>query len=179
MKARVTGLLLGMASVTGTPTAARAVPGEWALGGELGAGRSTRSTWSPSFGLRGAYGFAEALDVQVELSGQWLRSKPAASGEGAVFRLVPALVYKFDVLRWVPFVRLGAGPTLGVPLSGERSSRLALGVQGGLGVDYLLERSWSVGVAYQADWAVGASEFATSMAPMHRGLLNVSWRSGW
>ncbi len=144
MKARVAGLLLGMVSVGGFCTPAWAIPGEWAVGGELGAGRSTRTTWSPSLGLRGGYGVGEALDVQLELSGQWVRSEQEQdSTNDALFRLVPSLVYKLDVLRWVPFARLGAGPTLNLPLSNDEGARLALAIQGALGVDYLIDRSVS------------------------------------
>lgn len=169
-----------MAVIGGFSVPARAMPGEWAIGGELGVGRSTRTSWSPSLGLRGAYGAAEAMDVQVEFSGQWLRREQSAdSSNDALLRLVPSLVYKLDVLRWIPFARLGGGPTLGVPLSSERDSRLGLAVQGAIGAEYLVDRSLSLGLAYQADWVIVPSKFAPGLAPMHRLLLSFGWRSGW
>lgn len=180
MKARFAGLLLSMVSTMGVATQVQAMPSEWTLGAELGGGRSTRTTWSPSFGVRGAYGLAEALDVQVELSGQWLRgARPTFERDDVGLRLVPALVYKLDVLRWVPFARLGVGPTWAVPLTSGHDAQIAFAAQGALGVDYIVDRSLSLSVAYQADWALGKGELPARLAPMHRLLLTVAWRSGW
>lgn len=157
-----------------------AMPGEVAVGGELGVGLSTRATWSPTLGVRGAYGLAEAFELQLELSGQWLRvDNTTPPSDGALFRLVPAVAYKFDVLRWVPFARLGAGPTVDVPSAKNGQLHAAFALQGGVGAEYLIDRSMSFGFAYQADWVIGAGDWAKGLAPMHRVLLNLAWRSGW
>lgn len=178
MKARLAGILLGVMTVTCWGTHAWALPGEWALGGELGGGRSTRTTWSPSLGFRAAYGLAEAFDVQLDLSGQWRRYEgTSTSDDDALFRLVPALSYKWDVVRWIPFVRVGAGPALAVPVQSDQAARVSAALQGALGVEYLVDRSLSWGFAYQADWLIGGNP--APLAPMHRLLLTVLWRSGW
>lgn len=179
MKARVAGLLLGMMATVGS-SRAWAMPGEVAVGGELGVGMSTRASWSPTVGVRGAYGVAEALELQLELSGQWFRPQaPTVPNDGALLRLVPALAYKFDVLRWVPFARLGAGPTLDIPTAKSNDPHVGFALQGGVGAEYLIDRSLSFGFAYQADWVTGAGDWANGLAPMHRLLLSLGWRSGW
>jgi hypothetical protein len=179
MKARIARLTLGVAGCIGWCSQALALPGELTLGGEAGLGRSTRTSWSPSLGLRGGYGIAEALDLQLEFSGQWMRAEQGVSFDTALLRLTPALVYKLDVVRWIPFARLGTGPVFGVPLEGEESTRIALALQGALGAEYLVDRSLSLGCAYQADWVLGSTDLSASLAPMHRLLVTVSWRSGW
>jgi len=145
-----------------------ALEGEWTAGGLLGATASTRVEPSPVIALRAGYGVASSFDVQVEASGAWWRDD---GQEPVVVQLAPSLVYKFDVLHWVPYVRAGAG---GFVLVGENTSAGAVLV-GGAGVEYLWDRGLSFGTEYQAQWLLDEAR----ARPAHRLTLSVTWRSGW
>ena len=112
---------------------ARAAQGETALALELGpelaggqaAGRLGATAW---FG-----------------QGRWFWLQAGASGqlteEGRPgFELEGGGVAALDVLRWVPWVELGAG-------AGRASGRTGFLVRGGLGVDYLVGPNWALGLA--------------------------------
>ncbi len=145
-----------------------ALEGEWTAGGLAGATASTRLGPSPVLALRAGYGLTSAWDVQLEAAGAWWRDD---AQEPVVVQLVPSLVYKFDVLRWVPYLRAGAGGFM--RFSDDTS--LGAAVVGGVGVEYLLDRSFSLGTEYQAQWLV---DEARAM-PAHRLTLSATWRSGW
>lgn len=101
----------------------------------------------------------------------WLRGVD----DSLALQLVPALAYRFDVVRWVPFVRVGAGPALD-----WRSDPALVGLaSGAVGLEYLWDRSLAASLSYQADFRFLRSEATTPALPMHRVLLNVTWSSGW
>lgn len=76
---------------------------------------------------------------------QWVWLQAGASGnlteDGRLgFELEGGGVVALDVLRWVPWVELGAG-------AGRSAGRTGFLLRGGLGVDYLLGPNWAVGLA--------------------------------
>lgn len=151
-------------------TGVQAVPGETRAGVELGGGISSRADVSPSFGVRGAYGLESNWEVQLEASGIWLQhgEKPLAT------QLLPALAYRFDVVRWVPFVRVGAGALV------EWQQPALVGVaSGGAGLEYLWDRSLAMSLAYQADFWLLEPESSAPVLPLHRVMLGITWSSGW
>ena len=150
------------------PRPAQALEGEWTGGASLGAAASSRVELSPGLAVRGAYGISSALDLQLEAFGSLLRGMP---DEPFLIQVYPSLVYKFDVVRWVPYVAVSAGGFL----LGAEPAKLGPSVGGGAGVEYLLDRSFSLGLGYQAHWLVGED----AAVPLHRLGVSATWRSGW
>lgn len=150
---------------------ARAVPEELRGGVEVGAAYGTRSNVSPTFGARFGYGLADNLEFQLEATGAWLQAEQRAIST----QLLPALAYRFDVVRWVPFVRVGAGPLV----TWHKDLEVGGLASGGLGIEYLWDRSLAVNLAYQADFLVLKREEALPWVPHHRLMLGVMWSSGW
>lgn len=158
---------LALATFTGR---AHAVPGETRVGLELGAGMSSRTPASPSVGVRGAYGLESNWELQLEATGVWLQHgvKPL------VTQIVPALAYRFDVVRWVPFVRLGAGALV------DWYEPAIVGVgSGAAGMEYLWDRTLAFSLTYQADFWLLRPERTAPMVPLHRVMLGITWSSGW
>ncbi len=116
------------------------------------------------------YGVLEFLDVQLAASGSWHPARANGESSGLV-RVAPEVVYRFDVLRWVPWLSAGAGyfAALG---AGDDAQGVTAGGAGG--VDYLWSRQWAVGAMYRADWCFGGPA-----RPVHQALLRFEWRSGW
>lgn len=150
---------------------AHAVPEELRGGVELGAAYATRSNVSPTLGARLGYGLADNLELQVEATGAWLQTDQRAIST----QLLPALAYRFDVVRWVPFVRVGAGPLV----TWEKNVEVGGLASGGVGLEYLWDRSLAVNLAYQADFLVLRREEALPLLPHHRLMFGVMWSSGW
>ncbi len=67
-------------------------------------------------------------------------------GKRLLLRAMTGASYRFDVLRWVPYLRVELG-YIG-SYGGEDESAHGLGFGAGGGVDYLISREWSVGVNY-------------------------------
>ncbi len=137
----------------------------------MGAGLATSTDVSPTLGARLGYGLENNLELQLEATGAWVRS----ARESFATQLVPALAYRVDVVRWVPFARLGAGPFVNFA---EEIEVGVLGV-GAVGLDYLWDRSLAFNLAYQADFLLLRSEGALPLLPNHRLLFGVTWSSGW
>jgi len=149
---------------------APAVPGEARAGFELGGAVSSRALPSPSLGVRGAYGLESNLELQLEASGVWLQH----AAKPLITQLVPTLAYRFDVVRWVPFARVGAGALV------DWHQPAIVGVaSGALGMEYLWDRALAFNLAYQADFWVLRAPNVTPSVPLHRVMLGVTWSSGW
>lgn len=158
---------MGFALFTGE---AHAVPGETRVGVELGAAASTRARVSPSVGLRGAYGLESNWELQLEASGVWLQS----DAKPLLTEVVPALAYRFDVVRWIPFVRVGAGALV------DWREPVVLGLaSGAAGFEYLWDRSLALSLTYQADFWLLRPQSVDPALPLHRISLGVTWSSGW
>lgn len=152
-------------------TRAHAVPGEMRGGPELGAGLATRSSVSPSVGARFGYGLENNLELQLELTGMWRTAKDAH----LVTQLIPALAYRFDVVRWVPYVRVGAGPAV----MWRDATELGGMASAAAGLAYLWDRALAFDLAYQADFLLLKRDAAMPLLPNHRVILGVTWSSGW
>jgi hypothetical protein len=108
-----------------------------------GAGRLSpaagEAAWGPVVRLEGQYGVTDSLALHAALGGSW-------HGGGPVRTLgaVAGVTYAIDVLRVVPFFEGGLafqGQGGGPP------GRSDLGLEVGLGGEYLLDRSWALAVA--------------------------------
>lgn len=162
------------AAVLGVCTAvepAMASAGQWRAGVSAGAALATRLPLGPQLGAHFGYGVLESLDVQLTAMGAFHVAASERSNAGFV-RLFPELVYRFDVLRWVPWVSAGGGYF--VVFDEAPGAQHGGGVGGALGLDYLWSRQWSLGAAYRADWT-----WAGPARPVHQALLRFEWRSAW
>ena len=106
------------------------------------------------------HGLAESLDLDVDVSASFHPFQPDAklpAGTGSeastlpwVIGLSPGLVYRWDVLQWVPFAGAGLGVYSSQGVAG-RESGAQLGVSGRAGVDYLLSRDVVLSVQASAN----------------------------
>ena len=93
-----------------------------------------------SYGLTDAFNLRASADVgHVFTSDPKTRATFVGGALGAE--------YVFDVLRWVPYVGLTAGPN--IMLRDNEPTRVRLGVEIPAGLGYQLSRSWSVGAEFR------------------------------
>lgn len=93
-------------------------------------------------GLHGTYGLTDAFNLRAHAD---LSAFDLPEPRSSVISINSGLgaEYVFDVLRWVPYVGVTAGPNV-LLVQGDRSVvQLAIEVPGGLG--YQLNRSWTIG----------------------------------
>lgn len=147
-----------------------AARGEWRAAANAGVAAGTRLMWGPALGVQLGYGVSESLDVQLAALGSWHPARANRDSTGLV-RVFPEVVYRFDVLRWVPWVGAGGGYFAAFG-AGDDEHGITAG--GSAGLDYLWSRQWAFGVMYRADWCFGGPA-----RPVHQALLRLEWRSGW
>jgi hypothetical protein len=157
-------LVAAFLSVAGTEGHADAAEGQWQAGGRGGVAWLSSARWGPSANLFLRHGLADSLDLDVDISASLHPFQPdanLAAGGGSelstpwVIVFSPGLVYRWDVLQWVPFV--GAG--LGVYASdgvADRDNGGQLGASGRAGVEYLVSRD--VVLSVQASTFIVLSE---------------------
>ena len=74
-----------------------------------------------------------------------------------MFGFSPGLVYRWDVLQWVPFAGAGVGVYTSKGLA-SREDGLQFGVSGRAGLDYLLSRDVVLGVQASAHFVLTGSD---------------------
>ena len=131
-----------------------AVEREWHVGGAGGAVWLKERQLGPGIGLNAGYGLADSLDLTALVRLSHHSDDPAVTVASSDL----ALTLKFDVVRWIPYLQLGAGwhyfagdePPLG-------SGGSKFGVNLGYGVDYLYAREFAIGLAAEHHllWADG------------------------
>ena len=124
------------------------------------------SHWGPAANVFVRHGLAESLDLDVDVSAsihpfQPDAKMPAGTGSEAstlpwVFGFSPGLVYRWDVLQWVPFAGAGVGVYASDGVAG-RESGAQFGVSGRAGVDYLLSRDVVLSVQASAHFVLTES----------------------
>jgi len=91
-------------------------------------------------GLDYEHGLSETLSLRLGGGAGWYpKGDGSQSGHGLV-----GIRYAFDVIRYVPYVNLGAGAL--VLFGNERETALKPLLEVGVGVDRLLGRDWSYGI---------------------------------
>ena len=124
--------------------------------------------------MYGAYGLSDVFDARLEVTarGYHLASEQDPHQISAML----GLVYKLDVLRWVPWGGVYAGYQGfdAVPRQTLvfKQHDAALGM--GLGLDYAFTRSFGAGVTLRFDEALTRAQAATFDA-----LLRAEYRWGW
>jgi outer membrane protein W len=118
------------------------------LGGE--------TAWGGGAGLDLSYGFTDALAVRVTGAATAHALGATMNDPGGTvlaYNAGAGLTYTIDILRLVPYVDFAIG-LVGTTreVNGERRTSNQLGMELGLGVDYLVSRRWAVGfvVRYHA-----------------------------
>ncbi|MDX2021749.1 MAG: hypothetical protein SF187_16030 [Deltaproteobacteria bacterium] len=119
---------------------------EWQFGVSAGGARVAADGASPLgaiVGVDAQYGFNDAWAARAAVEAAWLERV----NQDAVVRVGHAalgITYSLDVLRLLPFVE-GSVCVLGVG-GGVADKRSDVGLQVGLGADYLLNPRYSVGL---------------------------------
>jgi hypothetical protein len=114
-----------------------------------------------------------ALGLELDFIGFHASYADRAS-KPRLLRLVPELSYRWEVLRLVPHIGLGAG----YQLDFARSSIGGGVVAPNVGVDYLFSRTLRVGVAYRPIWYSNLRVDATQLI-QHEVVLRFEVGSGW
>lgn len=145
------------ASVIATLTwahSAAAVEREWHVGAAGGAVWLKDRQLGPGAGLHAGYGLTDSLDVTALVRASHHSDDPAVT----VASTDLALTLKFDVVRWIPYLQLGAG----LHYFGGEAPPLDragpnFGVNLGYGIDYLYSRQFAIGLAaeHHVVWADG------------------------
>lgn len=143
------GALAGVAPCLPAPLHAAAEE-EWQLGLMLSGGGAVVSDdmdWGGGVAADVQYGLSDALALHGALGTSWFQAPSQEAGALGTRSGVAGVVYTLDVLRVLPFAEAGVAV---VSASGPYpQARLDLGLQLGLGGDYLLDRRWSLGLVAQ------------------------------
>jgi hypothetical protein len=161
-------------AVSAAAPRAQAFEREWHLGAAAGTASGKGLSMSPALGIYGAYGISDVFDVRLELTarGYGLAEKqdPYALSTAA------GLVYKLDVLRWVPWagVYVGYLNFFKVPRAelGHQQRDVTLGF--GVGLDYAFSRNFGLGVTLRGDDSLGGERLSS-----YESLLRAEYRWGW
>jgi hypothetical protein len=94
--------------------------------------------------LEGAYGLTDTLALHAALGGSW---HARSGGTVSTLGVVAGVTYALDVLRVVPFFEGGVA-FLGQ--GGPGPGRSDLGLEGGVGGEYLLDRYWALALVARA-----------------------------
>jgi len=148
-----------LAAVLLTPTSARAFERQWHVGVDAGYAQLFGQGASPGFGggAHLAYGMTDTFNALVELD---LSRHPNASS--TVYNAAAGFAYTFDVAQAVPYAGFLAGPYL---TRGD-VEKTAFMFQFALGLDYLIERNWAIGLQIRVPIA--------SLTPDARTVFSVS-----
>lgn len=137
---------------------ARAFERQWHVGAAAGITGGHRLSLGPALGAYAAYGLSDVFDARLELTARGYHVG-SANNPNAVTGMV-GLVYKLDVLRWVPWGGVYAGyhallrpPRAELPFK-ERD--VALGLGGGL--DYAFSRQFGCGASARVDQGLTVSQ---------------------
>ncbi len=143
---RLVGAALLAACLLFHVTPARAGAQEWRLSTKPGAAMArawSATRWGPNLELQAEYGINDDWTIRFGASYSAF-FKPGAGPEPLSLAWTGLdAAWTLDILQVVPFLFAGAAVVaVGGP---DTSWRARLGLRVGLGVDYLLSRSWSLG----------------------------------
>jgi len=167
---------LGVFALLGSVVLARpahAFERQWHVGAAGGVAAGDGLKLSPALGAYAAYGLSDVFDVRVEVTARGYEL--GRSEDPHAVAAAAGLVYKLDVLRWVPWGGVYAG-YLGFLRSPREELRYRqhdalLGF--GLGLDYAYSRGLGLGITLRTDLPVSVTAVAQVDA-----LLRVEYRWG-
>jgi hypothetical protein len=151
------GVLTCMSTAATNATNARAAAGQWQAGARLGAAWLDKASFGPSLEGYLRHGIAESLDLDVQVLTSLHPFAPAGARDAAstdtwALALSPGVLYRWDVLRAVPFVGFGVGL---YEWHGELEPAVKsaqFGVSARLGLDYLSSRDVVLSVQASSHW---------------------------
>jgi hypothetical protein len=146
-------LVSTLLAVLACPRSACAAAGQWQAGGRAGVAWLDGPGWGPSTEAFLRYGLGDSLelDVQVLTSIHPFQQDaklssgmaPGSAGDGSALPWVvgagPALLYRWDVLRVIPFAGVGVGMYTS-KASDSKWDGTQFGASARAGVEYLLSR---------------------------------------
>jgi hypothetical protein len=152
---------------------------QWHLGGGLGVANFTESATSvgPALEAYAAYGISDLFDVRTQML---VTRHTRLDRSFAVVGLSGGLVYKLDVLSWIPYfgLELGyyhfSGGTFPGQV-GEHEPGLSLD----LGVDYLVTPSLGLGLELRYHQFLSNASVSLGEGALLTGLLRAEYHWGW
>lgn len=172
---------LGVALVAASvPRTASAYEEQWHFGGGIGAAKFVGTDYgtAPMLGLHVAYDVSDMFDLRLELGAA--EHEVVAERPTRLYSASAGIVYKLDVLEWVPYFGILGGyyAFTGGPWPGHLKQR-ELGASIPLGLDYTLSRRFGLGAqlsyhGFQSDPLGGVGD-----APYFTALLRAEYRHGW
>jgi hypothetical protein len=156
------------------PDEARAFEREWHLGGGAGVAiPSGEYDLGPALGLYAAYGISDVFDLRLEFAGS--RHGVAQGDEINLVSGALGLVYKIDIIQWVPWIGATGGYYVAtpkpLPLAGLPESSFAGGLTAG--IDYALTRSVGLGASFREDFLLDEGTNVTLL--FFRGEYRFGW----
>lgn len=149
---------------------------EWHLGGGVGASDFSAEGvgWGPELGVHGAYGLSDSFDLRLEarLSQHPVTlSRQGVDDRWTFLRSELAIAYKLDILRWVPWIAVGAGGfhSFTEPLPTQDLRRFDGLVSAMFGLDYAVTRSFGLGVVGRSAFLfAGSGEYGAQLRAEYR-----------
>jgi hypothetical protein len=168
------GPALVASALTLFPEPAQAFEREWHLGGGVGAAiPSGDYDLGPALELYAAYGISDVFDVRLEFAGS--RHGVEQGDSLNLFSGALGLVYKIDIIQWVPWIGATGGYYVAtpspLPLAGLPESSFYGGLTAGL--DYALTRSVGLGASFREDFLLDEGTNVTLL------FLRAEYRFGW
>jgi hypothetical protein len=143
-----------------------AAEGQWQAGGRAGTAWLDGPGWGLSAETFLRRGITDAVDLDLQITSSLHPFQPDAkmalgpTGTSAeapwVLGITPGLLYRWDVLRVIPFAGAGIGAFVSDGLS-SRWNGAQFGVSGRAGVEYLLNRDVVLSVQASAHFALTES----------------------
>jgi len=177
MKRLAAALAVLACLVLGT-SRAHAFERQWHLGGGLGIAtlKGSASGVNPALGVYAAYGLSDMFDLKLELMDS---SHDLGGHRTQILSASAGVVYKIDIIQWVPYVDLMAGY---YGFSGGPSPLghyAEPGASIGLGLDYSLSRSFAMGAQFRYHAFLRNPPQSLADAPYFSALLRAEYRWGW
>jgi hypothetical protein len=142
---------------------AAAAAGQWHAGGRAGIAWLDGPRHGPAAEAFLSRGITDALDLDVQITTSLHPFQPdakmapvpgrSATGEPWLLGISPGLLYRWDVLRVIPFAGVGVGAFAGDELS-SRWSGFQFGASARAGVEWLLNRDVVLSVQASAHLAL-------------------------
>jgi Outer membrane protein beta-barrel domain len=171
---------LAFALLCAAPRDARGYENQWHFGGGVGAATfaKTDSGLAPALGVHASYDLSDMFDARVELLAS---QHDFVETESTRFYSVAAgIMYKVDVIEWVPYVGLTGGYYAFDGRVWPRPlQKHELGISVPLGIDYTFSRSFGVGAQLRYHGFMSDPMSSLGDAPFFTALLRAEYRAGW
>jgi hypothetical protein len=163
---------LALVAAASTASVTEAFEREWRVGGGAGIATLDDAGLGPSVDVHAAYGLTDMFDVNLDMLGS--RHRGDASTD--VFSASLGAAYKIDILEWIPYVVVEAGAYhYGGDPGPNGEEGLVPGASIGLGLDYLVSRSFSLGLMLRQH-----TSFSDGLSfPYLSANLRADYRWGW